>query len=725
MKTIIPILLLFFACSSSQAQIIAGTVPFGYQLSNLGIYTSIGCTSLNYETYFNADCDTNKDFGFGAYNECTSTGMTRIRSAISSIDSNIEIGKVVYLDLTGFPGWTIALHLPLGDTIKQDSKFLNGNGTLSTVFWGNYGAINSAGTYISLGNPHFNFSDNYIPFRKKFANNEYLYGWIKATSYTGAPLHTNLISCTKLPEYSCIYDTIACTGSYTFCDGLVLNNIQQDTVYEALFTSITGCDSLVRTKLKVLHSSISTVYDTLCKGSTYLFPDGFSAIINTTSYFHQSNFVSQNGCDSIINTMLTTHPIYAYNIHDTIACSSSFTLPDGTIVNSIVQDTIVQAYLNTQFGCDSNFTINIHVLPASLLVENIDHCRYTDYTFPDGFTLTNISSNVTHNSNFISYQGCDSIIQTNLIIKPAYHTVNSIHACQGINYTFPDGTTINNILQDTTYVSHFTIAFGCDSNITTHIIIHPQYNIVANFEWCYGINFQFPDMTQTIITADTFQVSYFTSSYGCDSNTTTMVHAHLYNSIADSVTICSGGDYIFNGSTYSNITNDTSLSIHEYDTFGCDSIIYTTYIHPYKLDDDISLSGLTLNAVASNYNYQWYNCSLNQIIAGANSQYFTPISNGAYAVIVSDSLCVDTSACITLSNVLVNDMHQVEKFEVYPDPVSDVLYINTTLSGKKYFYNSFGQLLLCTDKNEIDVSGFAKGIYYLQIANKHKKVIVN
>lgn len=74
--------------------------------------------------------------------------------------------------------------------------------------------------------------------------------------------------------------------------------------------------------------------------------------------------------------------------------------------------------------------------------------------------------------------------------------------------------------------------------------------------------------------------------------------------------------------------------------------------------------------------------------------------------------------------------HEVEgvqnEIDVYPNPVSTKLYIHS-LRGTKWIYqlyNSVGQLILSTKENEIDVSRFAKGIYYLKFKNAVKKVII-
>lgn len=61
---------------------------------------------------------------------------------------------------------------------------------------------------------------------------------------------------------------------------------------------------------------------------------------------------------------------------------------------------------------------------------------------------------------------------------------------------------------------------------------------------------------------------------------------------------------------------------------------------------------------------------------------------------------------------------------VYPNPAFDKLYIQTESSCKRELYNSVGQLLFSTDKNEIDVSKYSKGFYFIKCGNQTKKIVI-
>ena len=64
------------------------------------------------------------------------------------------------------------------------------------------------------------------------------------------------------------------------------------------------------------------------------------------------------------------------------------------------------------------------------------------------------------------------------------------------------------------------------------------------------------------------------------------------------------------------------------------------------------------------------------------------------------------------------------ELEVYPNPSSTMFYIQNKKGKKKELYNSVGELILSTIKEEINVSRFSSGVYYLKCDNVVKKVIV-
>jgi hypothetical protein len=66
----------------------------------------------------------------------------------------------------------------------------------------------------------------------------------------------------------------------------------------------------------------------------------------------------------------------------------------------------------------------------------------------------------------------------------------------------------------------------------------------------------------------------------------------------------------------------------------------------------------------------------------------------------------------------------ISQLEVYPNPSSTILYIKNNHHKKKELYNSVGQRILTSKENEINVSSFSKGVYYLKCNNEVRKIII-
>ena len=66
----------------------------------------------------------------------------------------------------------------------------------------------------------------------------------------------------------------------------------------------------------------------------------------------------------------------------------------------------------------------------------------------------------------------------------------------------------------------------------------------------------------------------------------------------------------------------------------------------------------------------------------------------------------------------------VHELVVYPNPASSKLIIENGELKMKELYNAVGQLIFSTKADEIDVSHFAKGVYYLKCGILIRKVII-
>ncbi|MBK8327900.1 MAG: T9SS type A sorting domain-containing protein [Bacteroidetes bacterium] len=86
-------------------------------------------------------------------------------------------------------------------------------------------------------------------------------------------------------------------------------------------------------------------------------------------------------------------------------------------------------------------------------------------------------------------------------------------------------------------------------------------------------------------------------------------------------------------------------------------------------------------------------------------------------------LGISGQPCWPLNN---NEIDKPENYlEVYPNPARSVIIIKTESKEKRELYNSLGQLLFSTKSNQIDVSFYSEGVYYLKVGEQVQKVLID
>ena len=108
-------------------------------------------------------------------------------------------------------------------------------------------------------------------------------------------------------------------------------------------------------------------------------------------------------------------------------------------------------------------------LPTSSQNDSVTLCPGENYTFHDGFSLNNITSQTEHSSVLENIGGCDSVIQTMIQLYPIYSQADSATICRHESYLFHDGTVEVNIISPITHTSYLNTVNGCDSIIETAI----------------------------------------------------------------------------------------------------------------------------------------------------------------------------------------------------------------------------------------------------------------
>ena len=361
----------------------------------------------------------------------------------------------------------------------------------------------------------------------------------------------------------------------------------------------------------------------ICPGDNYTFPDGYTETNIMGAMTHISYFTASNGIDSMIYTTLSINPTFITSVNDDVCYGGSYILPGGTTLTNITANYSDTALFMTMAGCDSSVYTNINVLPIFTETLNLNICNGSDYTFPNGITLTNILTDVSDTSLLVASTGCDSTVISNLIVLNTYEEVVNDNVCEGDSYILPNGTTLNNILTDVSDTSLLVASTGCDSTVISNLTVLNTYEVIVGDNVCEGDSYIFPSgSTQTNITTSMSDTSFLISATGCDSSI---------------------------------ITN---LSV--------------TYVNTTVTE----ASGI-LNSAQGGASYVWLDCDNGyaEAVPAGYGQSYTVTSSGNYAVAISLNGCTDSSACTYMN---LSELQEVEKFyliEVYPNPSKGFIHV--------------------------------------------------
>ncbi len=149
---------------------------------------------------------------------------------------------------------------------------------------------------------------------------------------------------------------------------------------------------------------------------------------------------------------------------------------------------------------------------------------------------------------------------------------------------------------------------------------------------------------------------------------------------------------------------------------GCINTVSKTIIVNPLLNTLVTQNADTLRSQAIGATYQWINCANNTIIPNAINQTYVPITNGSYAVIVNDSACSDTSACINFTLTGIESLVHGQ-FKLYPNPNNGDFLIESLKPTEIKISNVLGEVVfiktLVTGKNDLSLKSQPNGIYFI------------
>lgn len=472
--------------------------------------------------------------------------------------------------------------------------------------------------------------------------------------------------------------------------------------------------------IKILNGSGNSIKD-------WFIPSGWVLVSN----FNDSILVVPNTSSGVVSCRQRNNCYFSDTVSLSISAvpvitsTAQFELCNGDTfhlqgVGSFVNDTVLYVTYAAASGCDSVVTMQVDFLNELILTDSVVICSNESYVVGGNtYTLPGVYSDT-----LTSIMGCDSIIITVLNVVPFSDFVAQALLCEG------DSIVINNHIYSDNgiYVDTLVNIYGCDSILTTHVIVYPVNFISNTVNICQGDVYS---IGGNIYTSSGIYIDTLQSGFGCDSIVRTVLFVNPSSISLQSVTICEGESVTVGSNSYfsSGIYSDTLQSIS-----GCDSIVVTS-LSINNVDSTVVCLGSVCFAQQGGASYQWYACDSTgyTTLSGATGQYLNLTSPGNYGVSITINGCIDSSACVYSGVVGIQGVPEEHILQIVPNPANEsfsikgeyqviqlsVIDVNGRILGQKemvkgdYFY----------------LKNIAAGIYFVRIENdnmvKVDKLVVN
>ena len=231
------------------------------------------------------------------------------------------------------------------------------------------------------------------------------------------------------------------------------------------------------------------------------------------------------------------------------------------VIDGVTYDSTAIYYIDnfTSIGCDSTTILDLTVLSSTDSTFSDTACN--EYQFNNELLTTSGTYYDTLTSNF----GCDSIIQTNLVVENLPISSDSVSICSGDSIVIGGSYQLN----PDNYFDTLVSFSGCDSIVETQLFIDSVLFGTDSLTICFEDSVLIGGNYQTI-TGN--YVDTLTSNAGCDSVLTTYLTVSPSLGSLDTMIICSLDSVFLSGNFQSTSGSyiDTLSSIN-----GCDSIVET------------------------------------------------------------------------------------------------------------------------------------------------------
>ena len=343
-----------------------------------------------------------------------------------------------------------------------------------------------------------------------------------------------------------------------------------------------------------------------------------------------------HGCDSMSHLQLTIHPIYFFYT-DTTICSNEVMRYRGKYFMS--KDTTYTERLHTVDGCDSIYQLHLHIKPAFIYERRRSICDNETLIFPeDGRTVWQPGDRIPEmydhiDFSYVTVEGCDSIYRY-------YVTVNK-------TYFFSDRATL---------CSNDSVLIQGEHYVGPHILFDVEH-------YYQPFDTVFVDSLKTVTCENCM------NGVGCDSIYRLDVHVLPQYYHLDKDTICANQSVTWREHTYADLTPGFYSFKDSFQTkeYQCDSV------YEFQLVVWSDYYDAVTDTICADETYEWQERLFRDIEPGTHFYYDSLTSiHGCDSVYHLYLTVLDTTFEVNYDTICYNDtLHVLDHLYTQPGDYKD------------------------------------------------------
>lgn len=401
-------------------------------------------------------------------------------------------------------------------------------------------------------------------------------------------------------------------------------------------------------------------------------------IVGTTQQQNPSCSGQCNGSASVSATGGTTPYTYAWSNGQTTASISN--LCAGTYTVTIT---------GAGSGAGNTAVKTVTLTAPSAIVNNQTFTECEGFSVTIGSSVYSATGNYTN--QFVAANGCDSIVNTNLTILPKSVIAQTITECEGFVLHIGSST----YTTSGTYIDTLQKVNGCDSIITTTLVIHPiehvNQTIIASI--CEGISVE---VGSNVYTSSGIYIDTLIASTGCDSIVTTTLDLLPENLIATHP--IDATEYINTIASFS-VSSNQPNSTYQWQQNSGTGFVNLSNAGIYSGTDSDQLSIQPLSASLHNYEYRcvlvFGTCEATSESAHLNIIDNTSIYEGEQTLLVAypnpvhkgKALILSQAVSGTIYSALGQAVQQVNnQTTVFTDQLNTGLFVLVANTGARIVF---------------------------------------